>query len=117
MFGGVHLQDLTPDRQVFTGTLAILSRLRVLWARDRIERLPDPKEHLMQHRTRRIRILSATSIVALAALATSSAGNALTIPKPPKPVKQLAQLRSIQDRDGETYVWIVNGVQTGLPFK
>ena len=68
---------------------------------------------------RTFRILIATSIAAFAVLANGAAANAMTLPKPPKPklVKELAQLRAIQDRDGETYVWIVNGTAQGLPMK
>jgi hypothetical protein len=71
----------------------------------------------MQAPSRKIRTLAATSVVAIAVLATGSSASTKTPAEPA--AKQSAQLVRIEsDRDGgETYVWMVDGVQRGLAFR
>ena len=72
----------------------------------------------MQAHTTRIRTLAASGVVAVAVLVVGSAGAAKT-PTNTVRTNQTGQLGSYgSDRDGgEIYVWMVNGVQRGIPFR
>jgi hypothetical protein len=72
------------------------------------------------HAHSRIRTFALTGIVAAAVLASGSpASTKAPTRTQPAQAKQLARLDSIQTgRDGdETYVWMVDGVQRGIPFR
>lgn len=74
----------------------------------------------MQVHSRSFRAFAATGVVAAAVLATSSAASTKTPTRThPTEAKQAAQLIQLRaDRDGgDTYVWMVNGVQRGMAFR
>jgi hypothetical protein len=73
----------------------------------------------MQVHSRSIRILAATGVIAVTALAAASPGNARTTPIPkPTAAKQTAAVLTLRvDRDGEWYVFLVNGAPRGLAFR
>ena len=74
----------------------------------------------MQAHSSRIRTFALTGIVAAAVLATGApASTKAPTRTQPAQARQLAELDSVQSgRDGdETYVWMVDGVQQGIPFR
>jgi hypothetical protein len=74
----------------------------------------------MQAHSTRIRTFAVAGIVAAAVLATGSPASTKSPTRTqPQQARQLAQLDSVQPgRDGdETYIWMVNGVRRGIPFR